>query len=74
MGGVDLEKGGFGERKVVRVIKGGVVDVGVDIGKGCGRLGEEVGVEVREEKEGEFLIGGGFGEGLRVLREEVILE
>ena len=37
---MDLEKGGFGERKVVRVIKGGVVDVGVDIGKGCGRLGE----------------------------------
>lgn len=56
--------------KLVRVIKGRVFDVAVDIRKGSKTYGKWFGIELTEENKKQFYISPGFAHGFLVLSDE----
>ena len=62
------------EEKVVRVVKGAVLDVAVDIRKESPTFGRHVAVELTEENHRQFFIPRGFAHGFSVLSEEVVFQ
>ena len=59
----------YPQAKLVRVIKGSVFDVAVDIRKGSPTYGQWFGVELTEENKKQFLISEGFAHGFLVLSD-----
>ena len=59
----------FPQTKLVRVIKGRVFDVAVDLRKGSETFGKWYGIELTEENKKQFLIPRGFAHGFLVLSE-----
>lgn len=59
----------FPQTKLVRVIKGSVFDVAVDLRSGSTTYGKWFGVELTEENRKQFLIPRGFAHGFLVLSE-----
>lgn len=59
----------FPQSKLVRVIKGAVFDVAVDLRKGSATYGKWFGVELTEENKKQFLIPRGFAHGFLVLSD-----
>ena len=72
--GLHYQKPPFAQSKLVRVIKGAVLDVAVDIRKSSPTFGQHVAVELTEEKHRQFFIPRGFAHGFSVLSEEVIFQ
>ena len=70
--GLHYQKGEFSQAKLVRVIKGRVVDVAVDIRKSSPTFGKYVMVELSEDNKTQFFIPRGFAHGFLVLSEEAI--
>lgn len=70
--GMHFQKGEFAQAKLVRVIKGKVLDVAIDIRKDSPHFGEHVAVELSEENKKQFFIPRGFAHGFLVLSDEVI--
>jgi dTDP-4-dehydrorhamnose 3,5-epimerase len=64
----------FAQSKLVRVIKGAVLDVAVDIRKGSPTYGKHVSVELTEDNHRQFFIPQGFAHGFSVLTPEVIFQ
>lgn len=62
----------FAQTKLVRVIKGRVLDVAVDIRVGSPSFGKHVSVELTEENKRQLLVPRGFAHGFVVLSEEAI--
>ena len=59
----------FPQAKLVRVIRGTVFDVAVDIRKNSPTYGKWYGVELSEDNKKQFLISGGFAHGFVVLSD-----
>ena len=70
--GLHYQKGAFSQAKLVRVIKGRVLDVAVDIRKSSLTFGKHVMVELSEDNKRQFFIPRGFAHGFLVLSEEAI--
>lgn len=72
--GLHFQKPPFAQSKLVRVIKGAVLDVAVDIRKGSPTFGQHVAVELTGENHRQFFIPRGFAHGFSVLTDEVIFQ
>lgn len=72
--GLHFQKPPFAQSKLVRVIKGAVLDVAVDIRKGSPTFGQHVAVELTEENHLQFFIPRGFAHGFSVLTDEVVFQ
>ena len=59
----------YPQGKLVRVIKGAVFDVAVDLREGSATYGQWYGVELTEENKKQFYISEGFAHGFLVLSE-----
>ena len=72
--GLHFQKPPYAQSKLVRVIKGAVLDVAVDIRKGSPTFGQHVAVELTEDNHRQFFIPRGFAHGFSVLTPEVIFQ
>lgn len=70
--GLHYQKGEYSQAKLVRVIKGRVFDVAVDLRKSSPTFGKYVSIELTEDNKRQFFIPRGFAHGFLVLSEEAI--
>ena len=73
MRGLHFQRPPFTQAKLVRCVKGKVLDVAVDIRKGSPTYGRHVAVELTEDNHRQFFIPKGFAHGFVVLSEEAEL-
>ena len=74
MRGLHFQRPPFTQSKLVRCVKGRVLDVAVDIRKGSPTYGEHVAVELTEDNHRQLFIPRGFAHGFAVLSETAIFE
>ena len=72
--GLHFQKPPYTQSKLVRVVKGRVLDVAVDLRKGSPTYGKHVAVELTEDNHRQFFVPRGFAHGFAVLSEEAIFQ
>jgi dTDP-4-dehydrorhamnose 3,5-epimerase len=72
--GLHFQKPPYCQSKLVRCIKGAVLDVAVDIRQGSPTFGKYVAVELTEENHRQFFVPRGFAHGFAVLSEEAVFQ
>lgn len=72
--GLHFQKPPFCQAKLVRCVKGKVLDVAVDIRKGSPTYGKHVAVEMSEDNHLQFFIPHGFAHGFAVLSDTAIFQ
>ena len=72
--GLHFQKPPHAQSKLVRVVKGAVLDVAVDIRRGSPTFGKHVAVELTEDNHRQLFIPRGFAHGFVVLGDEVIFQ
>lgn len=72
--GLHFQKPPYTQAKLVRVVKGKVLDVAVDLRKGSPTYGKYVYVEISEENHRQVYIPKGFAHGFAVLSEEAVFQ
>jgi len=70
--GLHYQKGEYSQAKLVRVIKGKVLDVAVDLRKSSPTFGKHVMVELSEDNKRQLFIPRGFAHGFLVLSPEAV--
>ena len=70
--GLHYQLAPYSQSKFVRVIKGCVLDVAVDLRKGSPTFGKYVAVELSDENKRQFFIPQGFAHGFHVMSEEAV--
>ena len=74
MRGLHFQRPPFSQSKLVRCVKGKVLDVAVDIRKGSPTYGQHVAVELTEDNHRQFFVPHGFAHGFAVLSETAIFQ
>lgn len=69
--GIHFQKGDKAQAKLVRCVKGAVLDVAVDLRRNSSTFKQWVGVELSEENKKQLLIPRGFGHGFVTLTDDV---
>lgn len=72
--GLHFQKPPFAQSKLVRVVKGAVLDVAVDIRRHSPTFGQHVAVELTADNHRQFFIPRGFAHGFSVLTDEVVFQ
>lgn len=70
--GLHYQSGEWSQAKLVRVIKGKVLDIAVDLRKSSPTFGKHISVELSEENKRQFFIPRGFAHGFLVLSEDAV--
>ena len=74
MRGLHFQRPPFTQSKLVRCVKGAVLDVAVDIRKGSPTFGQHVAVELTEDNHTQFFVPRGFAHGSAVLSETAVFQ
>ena len=74
MRGLHFQRTPFTQSKLVRCVKGAVLDVAVDIRKGSPTYGQHVAVELTEDNHRQFFVPKGFAHGFAVLSETAVFQ
>ena len=74
MRGLHFQRPPYTQAKLVRCVKGAVLDVAVDIRKGSPTFGKHVAVELTEENHRQIFIPRGFVHGFSVLSETAVFQ
>lgn len=74
MRGLHFQRPPFTQSKLVRCVKGSVLDVAVDIRKGSPTYGKHVAIELTEDNHRQFFIPRGFAHGFAVLSETAVFQ
>jgi len=72
--GLHFQKPPYSQAKIVRVIKGAVLDVAVDLRKHSPTYGQHIAVELTSENHRQLFIPRGFAHGFAVLSDEVLFQ
>ena len=72
--GLHYQKGEYSQAKLVRVLKGKVLDVAVDLRKSSPTFGKHICVLLSEENKRQFFIPRGFAHGFAVFSENAIFQ
>lgn len=72
--GLHFQRPPYCQAKLVRCVKGRVLDVAVDIRKGSPTYGKHVAVELSEENHRQFYIPHGFAHGFSVLSDVAVFQ
>lgn len=74
MRGLHFQRPPYTQSKLVRCVKGKVLDVAVDIRKGSPTYGKHVAVELSEDNHRQFFVPRGFAHGFAVLSDVAIFQ
>ena len=74
MRGLHFQRPPYTQSKLVRCVKGAVLDVAVDIRKGSPTYGQHVAIELSEQNKLQFFIPHGFAHGFSVLTETAVFQ
>ena len=74
MRGLHFQRPPYTQSKLVRCVRGAVLDVAVDIRRGSSTYGQHVAVELTEENPRQFFIPKGFAHGFAVLSETAVFQ
>lgn len=74
MRGLHFQRPPYTQSKLVRCVKGAVLDVAVDIRKGSPTYGKHVAIELTEDNHRQFFVPRGFAHGFAVLSETAIFQ
>ena len=72
--GLHFQRPPFTQSKLVRCVKGAVLDVAVDIRKGSPTYGQHVAVELTEDNHRQFFVPRGFAHGFAVLSDVAVFQ
>ena len=74
MRGLHFQRPPYTQSKLVRCVRGAVLDVAVDIRKGSPTYGQHVAVELTEDNHRQFFVPNGFAHGFAVLSETAVFQ
>ena len=74
MRGLHFQRPPYTQSKLIRCIRGKILDVAVDIRKGSPTYGQHIAVELSQQNHRQFFVPRGFAHGFAVLSDEAIVQ